>query len=51
MKTDKLGCKKKKIQAYGLKIDTVYSCDISLVACQILANLVNICNNYEFLKI
>ena len=36
---------------YGLKNDIVYSYGMSLVVYQKLANLVNICNNYEFLKI
>ena len=41
----------KNIQTYGLKNYIVYSYGISLVVYQKLANLVNICNNYEFLKI
>ena len=36
------------LQTYGLKNVIVYSYGISLVVCQKLAKLVNICSNYEF---
>ena len=35
-------------KTYGLKSVVVYSYGISLVVCQKLAKLVNICSNYEF---
>ena len=47
-KPGKVGCKRnqkwKNIQTYGLENYIVYSYGTSLVVCQKLANLVNICN-------